>query len=129
MPEYISAGVYIQELNSGARPIAGVGTTTLALLGKAERGPINTPVLVTSMADFTRTFGNIARYRIGATDYEFFYLGMALSLFFALLHLTNHVAHCFLPAEPPKVEKLEQRGSEHKDAGKAAAAIAEQGRR
>jgi len=81
--EYLSAGVFVQELNSGARPIAGVGTTTLALLGKAERGPINTPVLVTSMGDFYRTFGNIARYRVGATDYEFFYLGMALSLFFA----------------------------------------------
>lgn len=83
MPEYLSAGVFIQELQSGARPIAGVGTTTLALLGKAERGPINEPVLVTSMGDFYRTFGNIARYRVGATDYEFFYLGMALSLFFA----------------------------------------------
>lgn len=81
--EYLSAGIIIQEVQSGARPISGVSTATLGILGKAECGPVNVPVLVTSMADFERTFGAIARYRVGSTNYEFFNLGMALSLFFA----------------------------------------------
>lgn len=81
--EFLSAGVIIQELQSGARPISGVSTSTLALLGKAERGPVNVPVLVTSMSDFSRIFGNAARYRISGVDYEYFNLWVALSLFFA----------------------------------------------
>lgn len=81
--EMLSAGVYIQEQQSGARPIAGVSTATLGLLGKAERGPVNVPVLVTSMAEFSRIFGNAARYRISGVDYEYFNLWVALSLFFA----------------------------------------------
>src|SRR2546423_5303510 len=57
MPEYLSPGVYIEEL-SGPKPIQGVGTSTGAFVGLAERGPINRPQLVTNFTQFGDTFGS-----------------------------------------------------------------------
>lgn len=56
MPEYLSPGVYIEEL-SGPKPIEGVGTSTGAFVGIAERGPINSPQLITNLTQFADTFG------------------------------------------------------------------------
>ena len=58
MPEYLHPGVYLEEIESGGRPIEGVATSTSALLGEAERGPI-TPRLVTSFRDYQRWFGGV----------------------------------------------------------------------
>jgi phage tail sheath protein FI len=46
MPSYLSPGVYVEEVQSGARPIEGVGTTVAAFVGFAERGPFHQPTLV-----------------------------------------------------------------------------------
>jgi phage tail sheath protein FI len=59
MPEYLSPGVYIQEVNSGPRPIEGVGTAMAAFVGFAPAGPANTPVLVTNWSQFVETFGAV----------------------------------------------------------------------
>lgn len=56
MPEYLSPGVYVEEL-SGPKPIEGVGTSTGAFVGLAERGPINSPQLITNLTQFGDTFG------------------------------------------------------------------------
>jgi phage tail sheath protein FI len=56
MPEYLSPGVYVEEL-SGPKPIEGVGTSTGAFVGIAERGPVNSPQLITNMTQFFDTFG------------------------------------------------------------------------
>jgi phage tail sheath protein FI len=56
MPEYLSPGVYIEEIPSGATPIQGVGTSTAGFLGRAERGP-ESPRLVLSWLDYQRTYG------------------------------------------------------------------------
>jgi phage tail sheath protein FI len=56
MPEYLSPGVYIEEL-PGPKPIEGVGTSTGAFVGFAERGPVNDPQLITNMTQFADTFG------------------------------------------------------------------------
>ena len=58
MPEYLHPGVYIEEIERGPRPIEGVPTSTAALLGEAERGPIS-PRLVTSYKDYQRWFGDV----------------------------------------------------------------------
>jgi phage tail sheath protein FI len=58
MAEYLHPGVYIEEIERGPRPIEGVPTSTAALLGEAERGPI-TPRLVTSYKDYQRWFGDV----------------------------------------------------------------------
>ena len=58
MPEYLTPGVYIEEIERGPRPIEGVPTSTAAFLGETERGPIK-PRLVTSYKDYLRWFGGV----------------------------------------------------------------------
>jgi phage tail sheath protein FI len=57
MPQYLSPGVYVEEIDSGSRPIEGVGTAVAAFVGMAETGPPDTPTLVTNWGQFTKTFG------------------------------------------------------------------------
>jgi uncharacterized protein len=56
MPEYLSPGVYIEEIATGAVPIEGVSTSTAGFVGQTERGPTQ-PRLVTSWLDFRRWYG------------------------------------------------------------------------
>src|SRR5467141_3605632 len=57
MPNYLSPGVYVEEVEAGSRPIEGVGTATAAFVGLAEKGPVNTPTLVTNWSQFSQGFG------------------------------------------------------------------------
>jgi phage tail sheath protein FI len=58
MAEYLHPGVYVEEIDAGPSPIAGVSTSTAGAVGVTERGPTSDkPVLCTSFADFERTFG------------------------------------------------------------------------
>lgn len=60
MPVAVSyPGVYIQEIQSGARAIAGVPTSVAAFVGYTGRGPTTIPVKIFSYADFERTFGGL----------------------------------------------------------------------
>jgi phage tail sheath protein FI len=52
-------GVYIEEIPSGVRTLTGVATSVTAFIGRALRGPVDDPVLVSSYADFERTFGGL----------------------------------------------------------------------
>lgn len=56
MPEYLSPGVYVEEISGGARPIEGVSTSTAGFLGATERGP-EVPRLITSFLEFQRWYG------------------------------------------------------------------------
>jgi uncharacterized protein len=58
MPEYLSPGVYIEEVDAGPRPIAGVSTSTAGMVGVTQRGPTTgKPKLVTNFLEFQTTFG------------------------------------------------------------------------
>lgn len=57
MPEYLAPGVYVEEIQTGNKPIEGVSTSTTGLIGVTERGPVNVPQLVTSYGEFRRRFG------------------------------------------------------------------------
>jgi uncharacterized protein len=57
VPSYLSPGVYVEEVSSGSRPIEGVGTALCAFVGFAERGPANSPTLVTNWTQYTKAFG------------------------------------------------------------------------
>jgi Bacteriophage tail sheath protein len=59
MPEYLSPGVYVQEVDSGPRPIEGVGTACAAFVGCAPGGPTNTPVLTTNWTQYVNTFSGL----------------------------------------------------------------------
>ena len=56
MPEYFAPGVYMEEIEIGAKPIEGVSTSNGGFLGETERGP-TIPRLVTSWLDYQRVFG------------------------------------------------------------------------
>ncbi|HEV7809521.1 MAG TPA: phage tail sheath subtilisin-like domain-containing protein [Candidatus Limnocylindrales bacterium] len=58
MPNYLSPGVYVEEVEAGSRPIEGVGTAVAGFVGLAARGPANAPTLVTNWAQFVMTFGD-----------------------------------------------------------------------
>ncbi len=61
MPVHVTyPGVYIEEIPSGVRTIAGVATSVTAFLGRARRGPVNEPVVINSFSDFERGFGGLA---------------------------------------------------------------------
>src|SRR5262245_37878611 len=57
MAEYLAPGVFVEEVQSGNKPIEGVSTSTAGIVGVTERGPVNAPQLITSYADFRRLFG------------------------------------------------------------------------
>ena len=57
MAEYLSPGVYVEEVEGGAKSIEGVATSTAAFLGETERGPVS-PRLVTNFSDFKRWYGS-----------------------------------------------------------------------
>ncbi|MFJ2867500.1 phage tail sheath family protein [Kitasatospora sp. NPDC087314] len=57
MPSYLTPGVYVEEVQSGARPIEGVGTAVAALVGFAETGPFHEPTLVTNWDQYVQQFG------------------------------------------------------------------------
>lgn len=80
MPEYLSPGVYVEEYDSGPVPMEGVGTSTAGFIGLAERGPvIGRPELVTSFADYQRTYGG---YLSEAKYGEYRFLPYAVEQFF-----------------------------------------------
>jgi phage tail sheath protein FI len=58
MPEYLAPGVYVEEVDTGSKPIEGVSTSTAGFIGMTKRGATTgLPQLVTSFADFQRKFG------------------------------------------------------------------------
>jgi phage tail sheath protein FI len=52
-------GVYVEEIPSGVRPIAGVATSVTAFVGRAARGPANEATTINSFGDFERIFGGL----------------------------------------------------------------------
>jgi phage tail sheath protein FI len=68
--------VYVEEVESGSRPIEGVGTAVAAFVGLSERGPVDEPTLVTSWAQFTRNFGDFVEgYYLAHAVYGYFQNG------------------------------------------------------
>ena len=58
MPEYLAPAVYVEEIDSGNKPIEGVSTSTAGMIGVTERGPVNVPILITSYGEYVRWFGS-----------------------------------------------------------------------
>jgi len=73
---YKYPGVYIEEIPSGVRPIAGVSTSIAAFVGWAPRGPNDAAYPVSSWPDYERLFGGLdARSYLGYAVYHFFLNG------------------------------------------------------
>ena len=80
MPEYLSPGVYVEEYETGSKPMEGVSTSVAGFVGMAVRGEVKgVPELVTSFADYRRKFGG---YLSDSTHGEHRYLPYSLEQFF-----------------------------------------------
>jgi phage tail sheath protein FI len=76
MPTYLSPGVYVEEVSSGAKPIEGVGTAIAAFVGMAAKGPANEPTLVTNWRQYVERFGEITNGAyLGHAVYGYFLNG------------------------------------------------------
>ncbi|MFF5565165.1 phage tail sheath family protein [Streptomyces sp. NPDC012829] len=73
MPSYLSPGVYVEEVQSGSRPIEGVGTSVAAFVGFARRGPFNEPTLIANWGQFVSQFGDFVEGTyLASSVYGFF---------------------------------------------------------
>ncbi|MDZ7644986.1 MAG: hypothetical protein U5K76_12710 [Woeseiaceae bacterium] len=67
------AGITVSEISPMDRAIAVMRNTTPAFIGRALRGPLNTPVLIESFTAFTRRFGGAwHRSTLGPAVDQFF---------------------------------------------------------
>jgi phage tail sheath protein FI len=57
MGQYLSPGVYMEEVDKGSKPIEAVGTALAGFVGFAAKGAVGCPTLVTSWTQFTEAFG------------------------------------------------------------------------
>lgn len=98
MAEYLSPGVYVEEFDSGGKPMEGVGTSTAGFIGLAQRGPVEgVPQLVTNFADFKRKYGSY----LSENEYgEYRFLAYAVEHFFV-----NGGARCFVSRVAPQDAK------------------------
>ncbi|MCL2576437.1 MAG: phage tail sheath subtilisin-like domain-containing protein [Defluviitaleaceae bacterium] len=88
MAEYLTPGVYIEEFESGPRPMSGVSTSIPGFLGLAQRGPtVGPPLLITSAADFNRRFGDY----LSSSFNQYRFLRYSVEKFFA-----NGGASCYV---------------------------------
>src|SRR5260370_4930567 len=95
-------GVYIQEIPSGVRTIAGVATSIAAFVGRAARGPVSTPVTITSYADFERIFGGVwVGSRLGYAVRDFYQNGGSTAIIVRIVHSDASKAAIPLPGGPP----------------------------
>jgi uncharacterized protein len=56
-PQYLSPGVYVEEVDKGSKPIEGVGTAVAGFIGFAARGPVNRATFIANWTQYTNTFG------------------------------------------------------------------------
>ncbi len=101
MAEYLSPGVYVEEFESGAKPMEGVGTSTAGFIGLAEKGPVSgVPQLVTNFSDFRRIYGEY----LSENEYgEYRFLAYAVEHFFI-----NGGNRCFVMRVAPKSAKTSE---------------------
>lgn len=57
MPEYLAPGLFVEEIDSGSKPIEGVGTNTAAFIGYAKSGDFNKPTFISNWTQFCQIFG------------------------------------------------------------------------
>lgn len=109
MAEYLSPGVYVEEFESGGKPMEGVGTSTAGFVGLAERGPVvGVPQLVTNFADFKRKYGGyLSENEFG----EYRFLAYAVEHFFI-----NGGARCFISRVVPSDAKVSEGYAPSKEA-------------
>jgi len=77
-PSLSYPGVYIQEVSSGVRTIAGVATSITAFVGNFSQGPTDRAVRVLNFSEFEQVYGGLnSRSEASYAIYQFFQNGGA----------------------------------------------------
>src|SRR5206468_2348478 len=83
MPEYLAPGVYVEEVSFRSKLIEGVSTSTAGFVGPARYGPVGgMPLLITSFAEYERTFGTRDQLAFKNEDPSHNFLAHAVQSFF-----------------------------------------------
>jgi phage tail sheath protein FI len=90
MPEYLSPGVYVEEVSFRSKSIEGVPTSTTGFAGLTRFGPVWSatgpttcePRLVTSFTEFERVYGGLDRLQLSDEADRVNYLAHAARAFF-----------------------------------------------
>lgn len=102
MPQPLTyPGVYIQEIPSPVRTITAVPTAVAAFIGRALRGPVNTPVRIHSFSDFERAFGGLWNMsELGFAVSQYFLNGGADAF---VVRVMSGAAQAAFDAGPPTI--------------------------
>jgi len=104
-PQYLSPGVYVEEVDRGAKPIEGVGTSVAAFIGFAAQGPVNEPTLITNWSQFKETFGDfMAGSYLAHAVYGYFYNGGGTAFVVRVPGGAEEQSNAGATAAPPKTE-------------------------
>lgn len=80
-------GVYIEEIPSGVRTIAGVATSITAFIGRTLRGPEEEPITINNYGDFERIFGGLwTESSLGYAVRDFYLNGGTQAIIVRLYH-------------------------------------------
>ena len=103
MPSQLTyPGVYIEEVPSGIRTIVGVSTSVTAFVGRARRGAVDKPIVVTSFGEFEREFGGLWKLsRLGFSVRDFFLNGGSAAV---IVRVVNDAAN---DADDPTASSVE----------------------
>lgn len=103
MGQYLSPGVYVEEKPSGEKPMEGVGTSTGAFVGIAEKGPIGKAEQIANWTQFVNKFGGyIADGYLAYAVNQFFAEGGTRCFVVRTCHytaITDATTKTSLPAE------------------------------
>ena len=73
MSDAVDPGITVTEITAMDHPIDVCPETTAAFVGRALRGPLNTPILVRNFGEFRRRFGDVwVRSSLGPAARQFF---------------------------------------------------------
>ena len=73
MSDAVDRGITVTEIAAKGQPVDVCPESTAAFVGRALRGPLNTPVLVSNFGEFRRRFGDVwARSSLGPAAKQFF---------------------------------------------------------
>ncbi len=76
MPQYLTPGVYVEEVSGGSKPLEAGATNVVGFLGVAEKGPVNDVTLVTNWTQYSKLFGGMHKNGwLGHSVYQFFQNG------------------------------------------------------
>ena len=106
MPEYLSPGVYVEEVTFRSESIEGVPTSTTGFAGMTRSGPVQypggptttEPRLIVSFTDFERAYGGLEPLKIPTNaDQRVSFTAHAARAFFANGGVRLYVSRVFVP--------------------------------